>query len=139
MAARDIRSHLSGIYPLAVVGNIAPLLGLLGTIIGMIEAFALVADFGRGEETSRKSLFILEPLAAVKDLAFWYPKQNPENIVPYPPTIGYGAPEYWGKPRQVQPFLAMYCRAWKINYFLNILTAEHHCCTMFMTTLQKSS
>jgi len=61
-----------------------------------ITGTIIVSDFGRGEETPRKSLFILEPLAAVKDLAFWYPKQNPENIVPYPPTIGYGAPEYWG-------------------------------------------
>ena len=61
-----------------------------------ITGTIIVSDFGRGEETPEKSLFILEPAAAVKDLAFWYPKQNPENIVPYPPTIGYGAPRYWG-------------------------------------------
>ena len=61
-----------------------------------ITGTIIVSDFGRGEETPRKSLFILEPAAAVKDLAFWYPNQNPENIVPYPPTIGYGAPGYWG-------------------------------------------
>ncbi len=61
---------------------------IVGTII--------VSDFGRGEETSEKSLIILEPAAGVKDLAFWYPKQVPENIVPYPPTIGFGAPKYYG-------------------------------------------
>jgi len=61
---------------------------IVGTII--------VSDYGRGEETSAKSLFILQPTAAVKDLAFWYPQQSPGNIVPYPPTIGYGAPGYWG-------------------------------------------
>ena len=46
MAARDIRTHLSGIYPLSVIASVAPLLGLLGTIVGMIEAFGLVALYG---------------------------------------------------------------------------------------------
>ena len=46
MAARDIRDHMSRIYPLSVIGALAPLLGLLGTIIGMIEAFALVSIYG---------------------------------------------------------------------------------------------
>lgn len=46
IAARDIRDHMSRIYPLSVIGALAPLLGLLGTIIGMIEAFALVAIYG---------------------------------------------------------------------------------------------
>ena len=61
-----------------------------------IAGTIIVSDFGRGEETPEKSLFILEPAAAVKDLAFWYPRQNAENIVPYPPAIGYGAPRYFG-------------------------------------------
>ena len=46
IAARDIRDHMSRIYPLSVIGALAPLLGLLGTIIGMIEAFALVSIYG---------------------------------------------------------------------------------------------
>jgi len=46
MAARDIRSHLSRIYPLTVISSLSPLLGLFGTIVGMIEAFGLVALFG---------------------------------------------------------------------------------------------
>lgn len=46
IAARDIRTHLSRIYPLSVIASLAPLLGLLGTIVGMIEAFGLVALYG---------------------------------------------------------------------------------------------
>lgn len=46
IAARDIREHLSRIYPLSVIASLAPLLGLLGTIVGMIEAFGLVALYG---------------------------------------------------------------------------------------------
>ena len=46
IAARDIRGHLSRIYPLSVISSLSPLLGLLGTIIGMIGAFAKVALYG---------------------------------------------------------------------------------------------
>lgn len=46
IAARDIRDHLNRIYPLSVIASLSPLLGLLGTIVGMIEAFALVAMYG---------------------------------------------------------------------------------------------
>lgn len=46
IAARDIREHLARIYPLSVTASLGPLLGLLGTIVGMIEAFGLVALYG---------------------------------------------------------------------------------------------
>lgn len=46
MAGREIREQLDKIYPLSVVASLAPLLGLLGTIVGMIEAFGLVALYG---------------------------------------------------------------------------------------------
>lgn len=46
IAARDIREHLNRSYPLSVIASLAPLLGLLGTIVGMIEAFYLVALYG---------------------------------------------------------------------------------------------
>jgi biopolymer transport protein ExbB len=39
MAGRFIRTHMRRNYPLAVMTGLAPLLGLYGTIIGMIEAF----------------------------------------------------------------------------------------------------
>ncbi len=46
LAARELRRHLQRAYPLAVVATISPLLGLLGTVIGMIGAFDQVAIMG---------------------------------------------------------------------------------------------
>jgi biopolymer transport protein ExbB/TolQ len=46
IAGREIREQLDKIYPLSIVASLAPLLGLLGTIVGMIEAFGLVALYG---------------------------------------------------------------------------------------------
>lgn len=46
LSARAIDSELERGYPLAVIAGLAPLLGLLGTMIGMIEAFELVKVFG---------------------------------------------------------------------------------------------
>lgn len=40
---RDLSSYLQA---LATIGNIAPLLGLLGTIIGMIKAFMVIQQMG---------------------------------------------------------------------------------------------
>ena len=42
LASRYVKRHVRRNYPLAVVATISPLLGLLGTIIGMIEAFEKV-------------------------------------------------------------------------------------------------
>jgi len=46
IASRDIRSQVVRTTPLAVISSLAPLLGLLGTMIGMIEAFKLVSLYG---------------------------------------------------------------------------------------------
>jgi biopolymer transport protein ExbB len=46
IAGRDIRRHISRAYPLAVIGMIEPLLGLLGTVIGMMETFGAVSTAG---------------------------------------------------------------------------------------------
>ncbi|MEX2382474.1 MAG: MotA/TolQ/ExbB proton channel family protein [Opitutales bacterium] len=46
LAARDIIDQEQRTVPLAVIASLAPLLGLLGTMIGMIEAFKLVEVFG---------------------------------------------------------------------------------------------
>jgi biopolymer transport protein ExbB len=46
IGARDLKKHNQKAYPLAIVSTLEPLLGLLGTMIGMIEAFAKVAAFG---------------------------------------------------------------------------------------------
>jgi len=46
VASRDLRRHLQKAYALAVVATVSPLLGLLGTVIGMIGAFDKVAAAG---------------------------------------------------------------------------------------------
>jgi biopolymer transport protein ExbB len=44
------REHLGQYFPvLSTIGNIAPLIGLLGTITGMIKAFAAIATSGVGD------------------------------------------------------------------------------------------
>ena len=45
-AGREIRGHLARVQLLAAVAGIAPLLGLLGTMVGMIESFKLVSVYG---------------------------------------------------------------------------------------------
>lgn len=45
-ASREMRYHLLRAYPLAVVATISPLLGLFGTVYGMIGAFESVALAG---------------------------------------------------------------------------------------------
>jgi biopolymer transport protein ExbB len=45
-ASRLLRAQQQRAYPLAVVATIAPIVGLLGTVIGMIEAFHVIAFTG---------------------------------------------------------------------------------------------
>jgi biopolymer transport protein ExbB len=46
LAGREVADQQEKTYPLAVIAALAPLLGLLGTMIGMIESFRLVEVFG---------------------------------------------------------------------------------------------
>ncbi|WP_236621193.1 MotA/TolQ/ExbB proton channel family protein [Rhodopirellula sallentina] len=46
VAAREIRRHLQRLFPIALVATLEPLLGLLGTMLGMIGAFETVAVAG---------------------------------------------------------------------------------------------
>lgn len=46
IAVRGLRRHTQRTYSLAVVAALAPLLGLLGTMIGIIESFKLVELYG---------------------------------------------------------------------------------------------
>ncbi|WP_269537787.1 MotA/TolQ/ExbB proton channel family protein [Cerasicoccus fimbriatus] len=46
IGAREIIDQEERNFPLAVIASVAPLLGLLGTMIGMIEAFQLVSVYG---------------------------------------------------------------------------------------------
>lgn len=48
-AAREMESIRSGIRPLSVIGSIAPLIGLLGTVVGMIMAFRIASQSGLGK------------------------------------------------------------------------------------------
>ena len=45
-AVRAIERHRQRCYPLAIIATMAPMLGLLGTVIGMIEAVSKVAILG---------------------------------------------------------------------------------------------
>jgi biopolymer transport protein ExbB len=46
IGTRELRGHLQRAYPLAVVATLSPLLGLLGTVFGMIACFDTVAIAG---------------------------------------------------------------------------------------------
>ncbi len=43
IASLELRQHQQKAYALAVVATVAPIVGLLGTVIGMIEAFHVIA------------------------------------------------------------------------------------------------
>ncbi len=46
LASLELRQHQQKAYPLAVVATVAPIVGLLGTVVGMIEAFHVIAYAG---------------------------------------------------------------------------------------------
>ncbi len=52
IARRDLRKHYRRAYPLAVVASLSPLLGLLGTVIGLLDAFQKVAVAGTMDDPS---------------------------------------------------------------------------------------
>lgn len=46
IASRELRQHQQKAYPLAVVATVAPIIGLLGTVVGMVESFHAIAYGG---------------------------------------------------------------------------------------------
>lgn len=52
VAAHALRSHQQKIYALAVTATVAPIVGLLGTVIGMIDAFHVVSTVGLGDPSA---------------------------------------------------------------------------------------
>ena len=46
LSSRELRMHLQRAYPLAVAATITPLLGLFGTVYGMVGAFEVIARSG---------------------------------------------------------------------------------------------
>ena len=43
IASMELRQHLQKAYALAIVATVAPIVGLLGTVLGMIDAFHVIA------------------------------------------------------------------------------------------------
>lgn len=60
-----------------------------------VEGTILMAYYGKGN-TKASAFITMEPAAAVMDLAIWYPEQNPDAIVAYPPTLRFGKNNYFG-------------------------------------------
>lgn len=60
-----------------------------------IQGTILMAYAGRGDEEAAPFLTMVTS-SAVRDLAIWYPEQLPDDIVPYPPAILFGKPNYFG-------------------------------------------
>jgi biopolymer transport protein ExbB len=54
IAVRELRPHTRAIYPLLVISTLAPLLGLFGTVVGLMEAFENFRLLG---ETGDPSIF----------------------------------------------------------------------------------
>jgi biopolymer transport protein ExbB len=48
-AAREMTEMRARIRPLSVAANVAPLVGLLGTVVGMLEAFRVTSQVGTGK------------------------------------------------------------------------------------------
>lgn len=48
-AGREVAALRSSVRALSVIGNVAPLVGLLGTVIGMIDAFRVASQAGLGK------------------------------------------------------------------------------------------
>lgn len=61
------------------------------SVVGTI----LMAYAGKGDEEATPFI-TMEPSSAVMDLAIWYPEQTPSNITPYPPSVEFGKPNYFG-------------------------------------------
>jgi hypothetical protein len=49
-----------------------------------------------GTAYEQLSLIIMQPCSAVRDINIWYPEQDANNIVAYPPAILFGQQGYWG-------------------------------------------
>ncbi len=80
LAGRDLRRHFQRAYPIAVVATLSPLLGLLGTVVGMIESFEIVAIAGSLGDASLMAGSISKALVttagglviAIPSLALYY-------------------------------------------------------------------
>ena len=60
-----------------------------------IQGTILMVYAGKGDE-SAASPFTLQPSGGIKDVAIWYPEQDPNKIIPYSPAILMGQTGYFG-------------------------------------------
>lgn len=51
---------------------------------------------GKGSTAYSKSFIVMQPTTLVSNITFWYPEQNADAVIEYPPTILYGENGYWG-------------------------------------------
>lgn len=58
--------------------------------------FAVKPTYGKGGVSQELAFITMQPSTLVTNISFWYPDQNPNNIVEYPATILYGQTGYWG-------------------------------------------
>jgi biopolymer transport protein ExbB len=63
-AAREVAILRAGIRPLTAIASIAPLLGLIGTVFGMIDAFIITSQPGLKDRTELLASGIYEALVA---------------------------------------------------------------------------
>ncbi|MCL2089098.1 MAG: carbohydrate-binding protein [Oscillospiraceae bacterium] len=68
---------------------------------GPMEGTIFKTNFGKGRqpnynENSTDALFIMLPNSMIRNIAFWYPEQNPLNIEPYFTTIHMFRGSNWG-------------------------------------------
>jgi biopolymer transport protein ExbB len=58
-ALREMASQRARIRPLSVVADVAPLIGLLGTVVGMLDAFRTASQEGLGKaETLAEGIYL---------------------------------------------------------------------------------
>jgi len=67
-----------------------------GTIFMAANPVAKGHDCQTLSAYEQQSLIIMQPSSAIRDINIWYPDQDANNIVAYPPAILFGQQGYWG-------------------------------------------
>lgn len=63
---------------------------------GTIFAVCPTKSQGKGTIATSYGFITMQPSTLVSNITFWYPEQDPSDIVKYPATIVYGQSGYWG-------------------------------------------
>lgn len=65
-------------------------------VTGTIFAVCPSKSQGKGTVATTYGFITMQPSTLVSNITFWYPEQDPSNIIRYPATIVYGQSGYWG-------------------------------------------